>query len=365
MFIPRRVVFALSTTTPYVLFYCRPGLENDCAAEVMEKSSRTDVFGYVKTNEQSGYVRFFPHDANQALELVQRLPFSDWVFPRQCVWVNAELTELPLQDRVSAILEAASQWPEITCLWQEYPDTNEGKQITRLTKKLAAPLEKGLRAQGTLKSSQCEMRGHLFWLSGNHVVLGLSVVANSAPWIMGYPRLRFPRQAPSRSTLKLEEAWLQLLPPQQADSYLKPGFRAVDLGASPGGWTWQLVNKGLKVYAVDNGPMDPGLMAAWPVTHLREDAFTYKPRHNVEWMVCDIVDKPARVAGLMVKWLTNGWCRRSIFNLKLPMKRRWQTSNELLLHIREELAATGLSYQLRAKQLYHDREEITVFVNLD
>lgn len=38
------------------------------------------------------------------------------------------------------------------------------------------------------------------------------------------------------------------------------------------------------------------------------------------WMVCDMVEKPAKVAALMAQWLVNGWCRETIFNLKLPMK---------------------------------------------
>lgn len=37
-------------------------------------------------------------------------------------------------------------------------------------------------------------------------------------------------------------------------------------------------------------------------------------------MVCDMVGKPAKVAALMAQWLVNGWCRETIFNLKLPMK---------------------------------------------
>lgn len=38
-------------------------------------------------------------------------------------------------------------------------------------------------------------------------------------------------------------------------------------------------------------------------------------------MVCDMVEKPAKVAALMAQWLVNGWCRETIFNLKLPMKK--------------------------------------------
>ena len=53
---------------------------------------------------------------------------------------------------------------------------------------------------------------------------------------MGIPRLRFPRGAPSRSSLKLEEAWLVFLRAKERQQRLVPGMQAVDLGAAPGGW---------------------------------------------------------------------------------------------------------------------------------
>lgn len=72
---------------------------------------------------------------------------------------------------------------------------------------------------------------------------------------------------------------------------------------------------------VDNGPMAQSLMDTGQVTWLREDGFRYRPnRNNISWMVCDMVEKPAKVTALMAQWLVNGWCRETIFNLKLPMK---------------------------------------------
>ncbi|VEB88410.1 putative RNA 2'-O-ribose methyltransferase [Citrobacter koseri] len=35
---------------------------------------------------------------------------------------------------------------------------------------------------------------------------------------------------------------------------LANGMYAVDLGACPGGWTYQLVKRNMWVYSVDNGP---------------------------------------------------------------------------------------------------------------
>ncbi len=63
----------------------------------------------------------------------------------------------------------------------------------------------------------------------------------------------------------------------------------------------------------------------------------------------------------MERWLARGWTRYAIFNLKLPMKRRWLEVQQILEKMQVVLDEAGSSYRLQAKQLYHDREEITVF----
>ena len=134
------------------------------------------------------------------------------------------------------------------------------------------------------------------------------------------------------------------------------------LGAAPGGWTWQLVKRGIRVTAVDNGAMK-GVLAHHPlVQHLKQDGFKFAPRKSVDWLVCDMVEKPSRVAALIAAWFVAGWCKRAIFNLKLPMKQRLAALDSTLAGIRERLDEEGISYRLSAKQLYHDREEVTVYL---
>jgi 23S rRNA (cytidine2498-2'-O)-methyltransferase len=65
-------------------------------------------------------------------------------------------------------------------------------------------------------------------------------------------------------------------------------------------------------------------------------------RNNISWMVCDMVEKPAKVAALMAQWLVNGWCRETIFNLKLPMKKRYEELSQNLAYIQEQLDEHGL-----------------------
>jgi 23S rRNA (cytidine2498-2'-O)-methyltransferase len=341
-----------------MLLTCRQGFESDLAAEIQEKAGLCGVYGFVRAKSDAGFVVFEGQQQNDALNLSSKLQFSDLVFARQWLVVLSHLDHLPVDDRITPILEQYHTQSPVKDFWLTFADTNEGKGLSRLTRKLEGPLKKA--TQGKLNSSG-KFHGHLFFESGTDVWVGLTPVSNAAPWPMGFPRLKQPSSAPSRSTLKLEEAWLQLIPEPERAQLLKPFQKAVDLGAAPGGWTWQLVKRGMQVTAIDNGPMDNALMESGQVMHLREDAFAYRPTRTVDWLVCDMVDKPARVAQLMERWLLEGWTRYAIFNLKLPMKRRWLEVNTILQRMRTELAQQDCRYQFTARQLYHDREEITVF----
>jgi 23S rRNA (cytidine2498-2'-O)-methyltransferase len=76
-------------------------------------------------------------------------------------------------------------------------------------------------------------------------------------------------------------------------------------------------------------------------------------------MVCDIVLQPSRIAALVAAWVADGACRRTIFNLKLPMKKRYAEVERCAALIGDVLSRRRLRHMLRFKQLYHDREEIT------
>jgi 23S rRNA (cytidine2498-2'-O)-methyltransferase len=82
----------------------------------------------------------------------------------------------------------------------------------------------------------------------------------------------------------------------------------------------------------------------------------------VDWLVCDIVLQPIRIAALVGDWIAEGLARRAIVNLKLPMKRRYAEVERCLDLLRSRLRETGVTADLTVRQLYHDREEVTLYV---
>ncbi len=349
-----------------LVLYCRAGFESECATELTERAAQAGFYGYPKFERNSGYACFHLAAPGSALALVQAIEFRSLIFTRQWIASFPCLEELPTKDRLTPIGRLVAELPQCSELLVEAADTTEGRELQGFCRKFGSALASYLRQQGMLlpRKQRADWRLHLFVLSGQRMWLGVSPVRNGSPWPMGIERLKFPADAPSRSTLKLEEAWHWFVPRSQWDSRLAGGMRAVDLGAAPGGWTWQLVKRGMFVTAVDNGPMSPQLMDSGQVEHRREDAFVFQPGKPVDWMVCDVVEKPARTAAMVIDWALNGWAREMIFNLKLPMKQRYREAEQCLRRIVAALEEAGVGFRLEARQLYHDREEITCWLML-
>jgi 23S rRNA (cytidine2498-2'-O)-methyltransferase len=271
--------------------------------------------------------------------------------------------DVPLSDLAPSGFHVAGY----TSLRLETPDTNDGKQVSGLARALTARLADELRNRGLMAGAD-ERRVptspanlHVLFADGAHAYVGASVAPWASRWPMGIPRLRMPGSAPSRSTLKLAEAFVTFLGKRESD-LLRPGMRAVDLGAAPGGWTWQLAYRGLRVTAVDNGALKGGVADDPLVTHLRTDGLTFMPKRPVDWMTCDIVEQPARIAALVARWIGEGHARQAIFNLKLPMKKRYYEVLRAQAIIVEALAKGGARATVTFLQLYHDRAEVTGYV---
>ena len=117
---------------------------------------------------------------------------------------------------------------------------------------------------------------------------------------------------PSRAYLKLWEALVRLR------RWPQPGERCLDLGASPGGWTWVLAKLGATVVAIDKAPLDPKVSAMPGVEWRGESAFALDPASvgPVDWLFSDIVCYPARLLRLVERWREAGLVRNFVCTLK-------------------------------------------------
>lgn len=329
------------------LVYCRPGFERDCVEETQARA--------LEAVENTGFVR---------LEGKPHLTFSKLIFARQLLELFNIINDLPEKDRLSPILATLAHSTEkFSAVFLEVPDSNEGKTLSSFTRRFQPILEEALRVQACLVNDPTLPRLHLFFPDKTRVFLGRSQANYASDDLNGIHRISMAHDAPSRSYLKLAEAFEVLLTSSQRAQFIQLGMTAVDLGAAPGGWSWQLVQRGFKVIAIDNGPMKGAALAHPAIKHLRKDGFSFRPQKPVDWLVCDMVEQPQRVATLMCDWLLNGLTQHAIFNLKLPMKKRVTALTEALELIHKLLNNKGISHQIIAKQLYHDREEVTVFLS--
>lgn len=152
---------------------------------------------------------------------------------------------------------------------------------------------------------------------------------------------------PNRAYLKLWEAltYLTQLP--------KDGDLALDLGASPGGWTYVLQSLGAHVLAVDKAELAPKIAKLPGVSYLQQSAFAINPLSSdciYDYVVFDVACYPERAYSLILKWINSGKAKQMIFTIKLQGKINFE--------ILKKLQAIENAQVLH---LYYNKHEVTFF----
>jgi len=149
---------------------------------------------------------------------------------------------------------------------------------------------------------------------------------------------------PSRAYLKLWEAFHVL------GTRPTKGETAIDLGSSPGGWTWVLQQTGAHVISVDKAPLAPHVAKLPRIDFRRESAFGLDPKAigHLDWIVSDVICFPKKIALLVLRWLEV----HPKANWVVTIKFKGETEMEPLAPLRK-IPGSQLVH------LHHNRHELT------
>lgn len=261
--------------------------------------------------------------------------------PKPVAWtanVWRDVTHIP----ITSIGDAAKKLRAIQRNWALYPFAHHRRAALiaeQLPKVSAKPLVFGAAAPSAPLGSWTLIAPDMM----------LAAASCSSPFPNGEASFVEDRTAPSRAYLKLWEA-LTLLGERP-----KPSELCIDLGSSPGGWTWVLQRLGARVISVDKAPLDPSVATLSGVEYRRESAFALDPRAigQVDWLFSDVICYPKRLLTLVQNWLAAGAARRFVCTVK------FQGATDF-----DAIQAFAAIPGSRLIHLHHNKHELT-WVRLD
>jgi len=153
---------------------------------------------------------------------------------------------------------------------------------------------------------------------------------------------------PNRAYLKLYEALtLTGTTPQ-------PGEFCIDVGGSPGGWSWVVHQCGADVLSIDRSPLAPSVAKLKGVSFQKRDAFTLMPEEfkgrRIDWLFSDVICYPDKLYEWILKWVESGICKNFICTIKFK--------GEPDLSIADKFSAIPGS---QVRHLFRNKNELTWF----
>ena len=204
------------------------------------------------------------------------------VYFAQNIWLD------PRSIAFDSISDAARKLRDLSGLWAYYPTQNI-RRAELIAERLPYFSPKKLRFPATAPVSTIGS----WTLLDSHTLFASK--HSSSPFAHGEVHFEESRIPPSRAYLKLWEIFTQIGKwPQKND-------RCLEIGASPGGWTWVLQQLGARVWAVDRAPLS---VEGANVTFWEKDAFSVLPGGmEFDWILSDVVCYPDKLLQWILRWL--------------------------------------------------------------
>ena len=278
-------------------------------------------------------------ELRQVTAIVDNLIFSTQQNPKICfasdIWLNPVITTFESISDATRILKAAGKF------WQLYPLTH-----VRRSNLILENLRKAPTPIMTFPIPSFDHQIGVFSLLDKNTLVYATKCWKKIPFGK-YEFIEDKVNPPNRAYLKLWEAlslWGEL---PQANEL------AMDLGASPGGWTYVMQALGAKVIAVDKAELAPHIAKLPRIEFLKQSAFALEPsqyENVIDWLLCDVACYPERLYELVIKWIQSKKAKRMIFTIKL----QGETDLPILKQFQEIPGA-------RILHLYQNKHEATFF----
>lgn len=251
------------------------------------------------------------------------------VYWAQNIWRDLQI--IPFE----SIGDGAKKLRSLHGLWVHYPNANM-RRAALIQEKLPFFSAKPLSFPTSLPKSPL---GSWTLLDANTLI-----ASSNCSSVLPHGEYHFneTKVPPSRAYLKLWEILTRL------GCRPKPGDLCLELGASPGSWSWVLSSLGANVIAVDRAP----LADSFPnVKFLKMDAFQIQPLDykEVDWVFSDLICFPEKLLSWIHLWLEMGSKANFICTLKFQGDEHYAIVEEF-----KKIPGCKLMH------LFHNKHELTM-----
>lgn len=261
-------------------------------------------------------------------------------------WVKNVVFE-PEVKSFSSINEAAKFLLSVHKNWAYYA-TSAGRRGALIAEKLPNFIKKPIHF---MERESLNPMGFYTLLDQNTLLYSKNT---RSPFPLGKTHLEeFPNDPPSRAYLKIIEAFYTM------GERPTKGDLCIEIGASPGGWTWVAEKLAGEVHTFDRAPL--GYNHASHVIHSQANAFTLDPSIFYEkniaakefekvWLISDIICYPEMQLEFVKKWIDSGYIDRIVATIKFQGEFSKSIIKEFLKVENSEIY-----------HLFHNKHELTFF----